>query len=101
MGGIGGYSGIAPTIWTQMRAMPKNEARGIYQPFILLAHVTTLLLVGAFALDAQTLVLMASTLPALLAGSAAGWAIYGRLDEAGFKKLLAGLLLLSGITLVV
>ena len=101
MGGIGGYSGIAPTIWTQMLHMPKAEARGIYQPFILLAHVSTLLLVGALALDARTLALMLSTIPALLAGSAAGWAIYGRLDEAGFKKLLAGLLLLSGITLVV
>ena len=101
MGGIGGYSGIAPTIWTQMRAMPKEEARGIYQPFILLAHISTLILVGALALDARTLVLMLSTLPALLAGSAAGWMIYGKLNESQFRKLLAGLLLLSGLTLVV
>ena len=30
LGGIGGYSGVLPTIWTQLRGWPKTEARAVY-----------------------------------------------------------------------
>src|SRR5512133_400459 len=44
LGGLGGYSGVLPTIWTQIRGWPKEVARGVYQPFIVFAQVGTLLL---------------------------------------------------------
>src|SRR5262245_43083688 len=40
-GGVAGLSGIFPAIWTQIRGWPKDTARGVYQPFILAAHVRT------------------------------------------------------------
>ena len=40
------------------------------------------------------------SVPALVAGTFAGWAIYGRLDERRFRQVLAALLAASGLTLV-
>src|SRR5882672_8679406 len=79
LGGIGGYSGVLPTIWTQLRGWPKEVARGVYQPFILVAQVATLMMVGAVGLDAAGLLLIAAALPPLAAGAWVGWQIFGRL----------------------
>ncbi|MBX6424319.1 MAG: sulfite exporter TauE/SafE family protein [Variibacter sp.] len=100
MGGIGGYSGVLPTIWTQLRGWPKDVARGVYQPFILTAHVATLALVGFVAFDRMGLILLAHAIPPLLAGGWVGWKIYGRLDERRFRQALAVLLVVSGAALV-
>jgi uncharacterized membrane protein YfcA len=101
LGGLGGFSGVLPTIWTQLRGWSKERSRGVYQPFILMAHIATLALVGAFAVDERGLLLAASALPPLFAGAWLGWRIYGRLDERLFRRMLAFLLLLSGLTLVI
>jgi uncharacterized membrane protein YfcA len=100
LGGIGGYSGVLPAIWTQLRGWSKEEARAVYQPFIVMAHVVTLALVGTVAMDRQGLILLVIALPALLAGAVIGWRIYDKLDEHRFRQFLAVLLVVSGITLV-
>lgn len=99
LGGLGGFSGVIPTIWTQLRGWTKERARGVYQPFILLAHVATLALLGAVTLDRTSLVMVAAVLPPLALGTWIGWSIYGRLDENAFKRVLAALLLASGLLL--
>lgn len=100
LGGLGGYSGVLPTIWTQLRGWPKDVARGVYQPFIIVAQVVTLVLVGMVALDRATVLLFLTTLPPLAAGAILGWNIYGRLDDRRFRQMLAVLLIVSGLTLV-
>ena len=100
LGGIGGYSGILPTIWTQLRGWTKESARGVFQPFILLANVVTVALLGAVALDRTTLVMSVAILPALALGTWIGWRIYERLDERSFRRALALLLFVSGLILV-
>lgn len=100
LGGLGGYSGVLPAIWAQLRGWSKDIARGVYQPFILLGHFTTLVLVGPVAFDARTLMLLAVAVSALPFGAGLGWMIYGRLDERRFRQVLAGILLMSGLTLV-
>jgi uncharacterized membrane protein YfcA len=100
LGGIGGYSGVLPAIWTQLRGWSKEAARAVYQPFIVMAHVVTLILVGTVAMDAQGAILLLIALPALLAGAAIGWRLYGKLDEHRFRQFLAALLVVSGVTLI-
>jgi uncharacterized membrane protein YfcA len=100
MGGVGGYSGIAPAIWAQLRGWPKDVARAFYQPFIVATHVATLLTLGTVALDRKGLVLFALALPALLLGAWAGWSVYGRLDEHRFRQMFSVLLIVSGLVLV-
>jgi len=100
LGGIGGYSGVLPTIWTQLRGWNKIEARALYQPFILIIQIASVILVGAIALDRMTIALLLVTLPALLIGGWAGWRIFRQLDERVFRKIIAAMLVISGVTLV-
>jgi uncharacterized protein len=100
LGGLGGYSGVLPTIWTQLRGWSKETVRSVCQPYILVVQLTSLILVGAVALDRTGVILFAAMVPALLAGAWTGWTIYGRLDERRFRQVLAALLVVSGLTLL-
>jgi uncharacterized protein len=100
MGGLGGLSGVLPAVWTQIRGWPKEEARAFYQPFIVVIHIVTLVMIGTVALDRRGLVLLALALPALVLGTWVGWKLYGRLDERRFRQALAVMLLLSGAILI-
>lgn len=100
LGGLGGYSGVLPAIWAQVRGWRKDESRSFYQPFIVMAHVITIALIGTVALDRRGLVLFVVALPALALGAWAGWNVYGRLDERRFRQMFAVLLIVSGLTLV-
>jgi uncharacterized membrane protein YfcA len=101
LGGLGGFSGVLPAIWTQLRGWPKQAARGVYQPFILVAHVTGLLLLGIVALDRVGVALFVAMLPAVALGGWVGWMIYGKLDERRFQQMFAGLLVVSGLLLLI
>jgi len=100
LGGLGGYSGVLPTIWTQLRGWPKEAARGVYQPFILVMQVATVVAAGFVTLDTASLVLIVAAFPALLAGAWLGWLVFGRLDERRFRQVLAAMIAVSGAMLV-
>jgi len=100
LGGIGGYSGVLPTIWTQLRGWPKEIARGVYQPYIIVIQGVTLAGIVWITLDRVGLVLLVSVLPPLLLGTWIGWQLYGKLDERRFRQGLGLLLIASGATLV-
>ena len=42
MGGLGGYNGVLPAVWSQLRGWSKEEARAVYQPFIVVVHIATI-----------------------------------------------------------
>jgi len=100
LGGIGGYSGVLPTIWTQLRGWPKEIARGVYQPYIIVVQGITLAGIIWLTLDSLGLILLVSILPPLLLGTWIGWQLYGKLDERRFRQGLGLLLIASGATLV-
>jgi uncharacterized membrane protein YfcA len=100
LGGIGGYSGVLPTIWTQLRGWPKQIARGVYQPYIIVTQGITLAGIMLVTFDATGLLLMVVVLPPLLLGTWIGWQLYGRLNERRFRQGLALLLIASGATLI-
>jgi hypothetical protein len=100
LGGIGGYSGVLPTIWTQLRGWPKDAARGVYQPFLLVMQIATVVATGIIAFDTRDLVLVGAALPALLIGAWLGWVVFDRLDERRFRQVLAAMIAISGATLM-
>ena len=56
---------------------------------------------GAGVIGADTAWLFLLGMPALLAGTWLGMRLYGRLDEAAFRKIVLIVLLVSGIALMV
>ena len=102
LGGLTGLVGIVVVIWCQLRGWPKDAQRTVFQPVIITTSAMTAVWLGASgAVTADTVKLFLLGLPMLLAGTWLGMKLYGRLDEAGFRKIVLILLLLSGIFLVV
>jgi uncharacterized membrane protein YfcA len=56
---------------------------------------------GTGLVDFEALRLFVIGLPLLLVGTWVGLRLYARLDEAGFRKVVLSLLLISGLGLVV
>ena len=101
LGGLTGLVGIVVVIWSQLRGWPKDVQRTVFQPVIITTSAMTAAWLGASgAVTADTVKLFLLGLPMLLAGTWVGMRLYGRLDEAGFRRVVLVLLLLSGIFLV-
>ena len=101
LGGLGGYSGVLPTIWTQLRGWPKETARAVYQPYVIVMQAVTLAGILWVAFDRADLNLLIVVLPPLFLGTWFGWKLYGKLDDRRFRQALAVLLIASGVTLIV
>jgi hypothetical protein len=102
LAGLTGLPGFIITIWCQLRGWTKDAQRAVFQPVMLAAivmNVISLGLVGAITVD--TLQLYVLGLPAMVAGLWAGFKLYGRLDDAAFRKVLLVLLLIAGLGLIV
>lgn len=102
MGGFAGLSGALPTVWCNLRGWPKDEQRGVYQPFIVAMQglaLATLAATGGVGME--TWIAFAICLPALLLGAFAGLKLYARVDDRGFRRIVLSLLLLSGLALLV
>jgi uncharacterized protein len=101
IGGATGLVGIALTIWCTLRGWPRDEQRTVFQPVsVAIFLMTGFWLGGTGLIRADTLRLFVIGLPVLLAGTWVGLRLYARLDEAGFRKVVLRLLLMSGLGLV-
>jgi uncharacterized membrane protein YfcA len=102
LGGITGLAGILVTIWSGLRGWPKDQQRAVFQPVAVAIFAMSALWLGVKgAVSADTIPLFLFGLPALLAGTWLGMKLYGRLDEAAFRKVVLVLLLASGIALMI
>jgi len=102
LGGMTGLAGILVTIWCGLRGWPKDVQRAVFQPIAVAIFLMSALWIGAKgAITAETFKLFLLGLPALLAGTWLGFRLFGRLNEATFRKVVLALLLASGIALVV
>lgn len=101
LGGSTGLGGVLPAIWCGLRGWSKDEQRAVFQPT---AVATFVLVIAAFGgtgiITADIARLFVIGLPALAAGTWLGWKLYGKLDEASFRKVVLVLLLFSGAALV-
>jgi len=101
LGGITGLAGILVTIWCGLRGWPKDVQRTVFQPVAVATFLMSALWIGARgAITADTIKLFLIGLPALLAGTWLGLRLFGRLNEAAFRKLVLVLVLASGVVLV-
>src|SRR6478735_3694493 len=100
VGGLTAMPGAIPTIWCDMRGLPKSDQRGLVQPFIAIMQVLALaLLLERQSLSSRLVIDLAVSLPALLAGSALGIVAFRNINEVGFRRTILVLLLISGASL--
>jgi uncharacterized membrane protein YfcA len=100
LGGASGLAGILVTIWCGFRGWPKSDQRAVFQPVSVAVFALSAIWLGAGgAIDRTTIWLSVLGLPVLLAGTWLGLQLYGRLDEAEFRKLVLVLLMASGVAL--
>ena len=101
LGGITGLAGILVTLWCGLRGWPKDVQRTVFQPVAVAIFLMSALWIGAKgAITLEIAKLFLIGLPALIAGTWLGLKLFGRLDEATFRKVVLALLLLSGVVLI-
>ena len=100
IGGLTAMPGAVPTIWCDLRGMPKGDQRGLVQPFIAIMQLFALaLLLGHHSLSSKVVVDLAISLPALLAGTMLGIFAFRNINEVGFRRTILVVLLFSGVSL--
>ena len=101
LGGATGFAGIILTIWSSLRGWTPPEQRAVFQPVgVSVFLMTALFLGGTGTVSRDTIWLFLIGLPALAAGTWAGLELFGRLNEVSFRRVVLGLLLVSGVSLV-
>jgi uncharacterized protein len=101
LGGATGLAGIIVTIWCGLRGWPKDVQRTVFQPVGVAVFAMSAVWLGASgAVDVDTIRLFLIGVPVLLAGTWLGLRLYGRVDDAGFRKIVLALLLASGVALM-
>lgn len=102
VGGMTGLAGIVMTIWCGIRGWPKDVQRAVFQPIGVATFAMSAVWIGAAgAVTTSVLKLFVLGLPVLLAGTWLGLRLYGNLSEAGFRRTVLILLLVSGAALIV
>jgi uncharacterized membrane protein YfcA len=102
IGGLTAMPGALPTMWCDLHGLPKTEQRGVVQPFILIMQLVALaLLLPRLGRSPDMLFDFAVCAPALAAGTAAGVALFGRVDDVMFRRVVLAMLLVSGLTLAI
>jgi uncharacterized protein len=101
IGGLTAMPGAVPTIWCDLRGLPKEQQRGLVQPYIAAMQVFALALMLAHnSLSPKALLDVTLTLPALAAGAFLGVVLFRRVSDAWFRTLVLGVLALAGVLLV-
>ena len=101
MGGIAGLTGAVPTIWCALRGWSREDQRGAMQPFNFALQIAAVAAYGwQGLLTAEVGLLLAIALPVMVVGVAGGVALYRRIDDAWFRRVVLWLLLASGASLV-
>ena len=101
MGGLGGFTGVVPSLWTTLRRYEKDLQRGVLQNFNLAALAVTMAMhVASGNVGSRHLAALAVVLPALIIPSMLGAKVYRGLSPQAFRRVVLLLLIASGGVLV-
>jgi len=100
IGGATGLAGLAAVIWCNVRGWPPAEQRAVISPSAIVVFVTTgLWLGGTGMIGRDTISLFLIGLLPLALGTWAGLKLFGKLNDAMFRRIVLVLLLVSGVSL--
>ncbi|MBK8072278.1 MAG: sulfite exporter TauE/SafE family protein [Ramlibacter sp.] len=102
MGGLGGFTGVVPTLWCQVRGLSKDHQRSVIQNFNLtMLAVTFATYVATGIICSDMLPLFAIAAPAMLVPSLLGARLYIGISENTFRKVVLGVLTAAGVAMLV
>jgi uncharacterized membrane protein YfcA len=102
VGGLTAMPGALPAIWCDLRGMPRDQQRGLVQPYIVAMQLFALtLMLSRHSVSSKALLSLTFNLPALAAGAALGVVMFRRIDDAVFRRVVLAVLLFAGLLLVV
>jgi len=101
MGGLAGLTGPAPTLWCTVRGWDKDTQRCIFQSFNLGMQAIALVTYWLNGTLTPTVgKVFALMFPAVIIPTLIGARLYKRINEVAFRRIVLGLLLLSGVVLL-
>lgn len=101
MGGLGGFTGAAPTLWCTLRGLAKEHQRAIIQNFNLAAlAVTMVAYIATGAVTRAMLPLLPVVAVSLLVPVLIGARVYVGLSPLAFRRVVLSLLSLSGLAML-
>ena len=101
MGGLGGFTGVVPSLWATLRRYDKDLQRAVLQNFNLAALAVTLASYVATGIaTAAVLPALAVVLPALIIPSLLGARVYRGLSPLAFRRVVLLLLSVAGAAMV-
>lgn len=102
MGGLGGFTGVVPTLWCTLRGYDKDTQRTVIQNFNLsMLAVTMATYLAGGMVTRDMLPYFAVVAPAMLVPSVLGARLYTGISDAAFRRIVLGLLTASGVALLV
>jgi uncharacterized membrane protein YfcA len=105
LGGITGpvaaFPGAFMTIWCGLQGWDKQEQRALYQPYILIMQIATLVVLSAATTQRQMPSSLVQYVPPALAGAYIGLRVFERLTTRQFNKVVNLFLLIAGAALIV
>ena len=102
IGGLTALLGIIPVAWFSVQRLSKNTKRGTYEPFIFITSIAAIISFAFAGLYKIEMIFdLLKIIPALLVGSWLGIKIYNKINDNLFRKVVLGLILLSGLFLVI
>ncbi|MEL6218745.1 MAG: sulfite exporter TauE/SafE family protein [Pseudomonadota bacterium] len=100
LGAMAGLSGALPTMWLALRPWAKGKQRALLQPYNMgVLAISALLLLVAGGYGGRVPLALLIALPATMLAARAGIAVFRRLSDAQFRRLLIVLMLVSGVAL--
>ena len=102
MGGIAGLAGPAPILWCALRGWDRDTQRAMFQTFIIVTQAASVVAYAVAGLiTMEVLWVEAWVLPFAVVPSFFGVMLYSRLGGEGFRRLVLGILAVTGVALVV
>jgi uncharacterized membrane protein YfcA len=101
LGGIGGFTGVLPTLWCTLRGMDKDVQRAVIQNFNLATLAITLAAYLATGVVTRAMwPMIAVVVPALMLPAVLGAKVYVGLSELAFRRIVLSLLTAAGLAML-
>ncbi|AEG92216.1 candidate membrane protein [Ramlibacter tataouinensis TTB310] len=101
MGGLGGFTGVVPTLWCTLRGLDKDRQRAIVQNFNLATLAFTLAgYVASGAVSGRVLTLAPLLTAVVVPAAWLGTRLYRGMSAEVFRRFVLGLLSLAGLAML-